>query len=121
MEIPTVINFDESRIPYEGSTTFRQDASYVWSTIPAVIKSMNATISEMNISVSATNQAREQTAIDASFVRAAKDEAISAKDEAVLAKNEIEGYVIPTEATYSPQTIQAKIAMDAILTTTGAM
>ena len=61
-----------------------------------------------------------QVSIDKEETLAAKEKSISAKDEAVLAKNEIKGYVIPTEATYSPQTIQAKIAMDSILITTGA-
>ncbi len=65
-------------------------------------------------------QSALQVSIDKEETLASKDESISAKNEAVLAKNEIKGYVIPTEATYSPQTIQAKIAMDAILTTTGA-
>ena len=48
MAIPTVTNFDTSRIPVEGSPTFRADASYVWSTIPTVIDSMNAAIAEQN-------------------------------------------------------------------------
>jgi len=48
MAIPTVTNFDTDRIPVEGSPAFRADASYVWSTIPSVINSMNAAIDEQN-------------------------------------------------------------------------
>lgn len=39
---------------------------------------------------------------------------------ALAAKGVIEGYVVPTEATYSEQTIDAKIKMAIILNMTGA-
>ena len=46
--IPPVTNIDQSRIPVEGSQTFRQDASYVWSALPQTITSMNTAIGVMN-------------------------------------------------------------------------
>ena len=50
-----------------------------------------------------------------------KNDAVSARDDAVNAKNEIEGYVIPTEATYSPTTIKAIADMAETLNLTGAI
>jgi len=61
-----------------------------------------------------------QVSIDKSITLTARDEAESAKNIAVLAKDEIEGYVIPTEATYSPATIDDKVRMSQILNITGA-
>ena len=49
MSIPTVTNFDETKIPVEGSADFRANASYVWGKIVDVIKSINASIAGINV------------------------------------------------------------------------
>jgi len=56
MAIPTVANFDINQIPYEGSPTFRADASYVWSHLPVVIDGLNASIGVMNTQISEVNE-----------------------------------------------------------------
>jgi len=48
-------------------------------------------------------------------------EAIDARDEAIAAKEFIDNYVMPTEATYSPTTIDAKLDMAETLNLTGAI
>ena len=107
--------------------TFSEDMDERLKEENSRIEQMNTQSAENNATALAVQKDKESTAQyatssanSASLSLTAKDEAIDARNEAVLAKNEIKGYVIPTEATYSPQTIQAKIAMDAILTTTGA-
>lgn len=61
MAIPAVENFDIARIPYEGSPTFRADASYVWGRIPAVIDSMNTAIVKQNSVSDAITQSEQNT------------------------------------------------------------
>ncbi|MFK5937730.1 MAG: hypothetical protein QM497_04945 [Sulfurimonas sp.] len=119
MSIPTIIDFDVNQIPIEGSSTFRADASYVWSRINPVIASMNSAITVQNSSSQQVAQDALQVSIDKTATTTAKNEAISAKDEAVLAKNEIQSYVIPTVATYSPTTIEAKLDMAETLNLVG--
>jgi len=102
--ISTVTSIDETRIPVEGSATLRADASYVWSALPTSITTMNTAIGMMNAEIKKVNQDALQVSID-------KAATLEAKNEAVLAKNEIQGYVIPTEATYSPSEIDAKVGV----------
>ena len=77
--------------------------------------------SQMNSVAQTVNQDALQVSISKTETNNAKNEAISARDEAVLAKDEIKGYVIPTEATYSPTTIKAIADMAETLNLTGAM
>ena len=126
MPIPIIINFDESRIPVDGGATFRQDATYVWSTIPNVIKSMNASILEINNTSSKIDSDKKTIEIyknsseqNASLSLNAKDEAVNAKDNALLARDEIIGYVVPTEATYTYGDIDSKNALQNTATMTG--
>jgi len=51
----------------------------------------------------------------------AKNDAISAKDEAISARDEIKTYVIPTDATYNPASIDAKVRMSKILAITNSL
>ena len=81
---------------------------------------VNPIIIEMNTLSQVVSQDALQVSIDKSTTNFAKDETLSARDEAVLAKNEIKGYVIPTEATYSPITIEAKLDMAETLNLVGA-
>jgi len=46
--IPLVTNFDLTRIPVEGTPTFRSDATYAWNTIPTVITELDASITATN-------------------------------------------------------------------------
>jgi hypothetical protein len=124
--IEQVINLDENQIPQEGSTTFRSDASYVWRTLPDVIKSMNVSIDGQNLSAAAINTNAINASRSESEVFRARDEAQSAKNttenlrnEVVLAKEEIQGYVIPDSATYGPKMIDDKLAMIQTLNLTG--
>ncbi len=88
MSIPQVDNFDESKIPKEGSSTFRADASYVWDKIVDVIKSFNTAASKIN-SVSNTVSSNADIATDAkNDAITARSGAISAKDTAISAKND---------------------------------
>ena len=61
-----------------------------------------------------------QVARDKVTVISAKEDSESARDVAVSAKNEIQSYVVPIEATYSPETIAAMIDMAETLNLTGA-
>jgi len=51
----------------------------------------------------------------------ARDESVSAKDTAVAKASEIQGYVIPTNATYNPDAIKAIADMAETLNLTGAI
>lgn len=91
MAIPLI---DKNRVPYEGSTTFRADASYVWSVLPDVIIGLNSTIETINGNA-------VQVASDTTKTREYRDEVVVLRNDAVQAKTVIESYVIPTEATLS--------------------
>ena len=108
--IPTVANIDESRIPVEGSVTFRSDASYVWSALPNTIKSLNTATGVMNTEIQKVNENTLQVSLNTQLTTEAKQSAQNARDEAVLAKDEIKGYVVPTEATYSPTRLDENFA-----------
>lgn len=121
MSIPTVPNFNTTKIPVEGQPTFRANATYVFNTLINIINSFNSAISSINSTSSTISTQSNNVAIDTATTQQNRDEAVSAKDEAVLAKNEIQGYVIPLKATYSPTTIEAKLAMASTLNLTGTM
>ena len=80
----------------------------------AMITSINTWTTEANALSTTVNQYLNQT-------KDARNDAINAKNEAVLAKDEIKGYVIPTNATYSPTTIKAIADMAETLNLTGAI
>ena len=114
--IPIVQNFDTNRIPVEGSSTFRANASYVWSAIPLVINSMNNTILQINVTsddiqnnANAAINAKNSALSYKSEANTYKNAAEAAKNEAVNAKNAIEGYVVPTDATYTSTDIDNKL------------
>ena len=112
MEITQILKFDETRIPYEGSTTFRADASYVWGQINPVIESMNISISLTNDAYVDINRFRDEALNYSNESKGARnssqeyrDESLLYRNEALSAKDEISEYVIPTEATLSPDAI----------------
>ena len=82
MAIPTVVNFDTNRIPTEGSPTFRADASYVWSTIPTVIDSMNAAIAGQNELSTSITTSEANAAASAAAAKASEDNAKASEDNA---------------------------------------
>ena len=75
-----------------------------------IYKSLQARVEENN---SVVLQYKQQT-------ETLKDETKTYRDEARADKEYIEGYSIPTEATYSPITIDAKVDMAEVLYLTGA-
>ena len=119
MSITAVDNFDENQIPVEGSPTFRVDASYVWSTIPAVITSMNASIVGINSAVTTINGQVTEVATNTQNVAENKALTETYKNEALSAKQAIEGYVVPSEATYTIAQIDAQQLLDVKVTDIG--
>jgi len=88
MSIPTVTNFDVTRIPYEGSPTFRADASYVWGRNPVVIDSINSAIVEMNntsVELNAIEDRVQNQAVDGGYSRAYLDENMVTKPATIMA------------------------------------
>jgi len=116
MEISKVLTFDINRIPQEGSQTFRADASYVWSQISPVIDSMNVVIGEINISTEEAHKYRDESLNYSSESKNARDLALTyrddaqtARNDAIAAKEKIDEYVIPEDATLSPDAINALV------------
>ena len=107
--IPTVINFDKTRIPVEGSPTFRADASYVWGAFPAVIDSQNASIAVQNSSYSEINGWNINVNTKHNEIVISASDTLKYRNDAVSARDEIKGYVVPTNATYTPAEIDNKI------------
>jgi len=113
MAIP---NFDRDKIPYEGSPTFRADANYVWATLPDVVDEMNTQNNANNVIATQVSQDATASASSAEEARISKEESLNYKNEAndarndaVSAKESIEDYVIPTEATLSPDAINTLV------------
>ena len=99
MAIPT---FDETRIPVEGSLTFRADASYVWGLLPTVVVNMNADFKTINgwyNSIQVSYQNIQQSEADALLYR----------NDTKAYRDEVMGYVIPTDATYTPAQIDSLV------------
>ena len=109
----------------DAHEVFRQKADTAWRDLSNMVPQINDWSAQVN-------QVGEQfygwlttTQIAAGAANAARSEAVSAKNDAIDAKNValetkewIEGYVIPTEATYSPVTIEAKIRRAKVLSMT---
>jgi len=96
-----ITQFDITKIPYENSPTFRADATYVWGLLPTVIDNMNGVIDTMNgwyIAVDA----------DAKSALDSKNLALTYRNDTEAYRNEVMGYVIPTDATYTPAEIDKK-------------
>ena len=122
MAIPTVTNFDTTRIPVEGSSTFRADASYVWSTIPTVIDSMNAaiveqnnvsdvvTLSEINAKTSETNAATSEANAKTSETNASDSADIASAAVASLPAGTIDDLLIATDKAWSSDKINREIS-----------
>ena len=87
--IPTVVNFDTNRIPVEGSATFRADASYVWSTLPTVIDSMNTAIAAQNTVRDEIEVFKNSAASSANTAQGYKDETLQAKTDVETMKAEV--------------------------------
>ena len=101
--------FDSSRIPYEGSPTFRADASYVWGQINPVLLSMNTSITQMNTSFDMINGYYNATKTYNEQSYGYRNECLTYRNDALSAKEAIEGYVVPTEATLNPDEIKALV------------
>jgi hypothetical protein len=80
----------------------------------------NETALQVEVDKNSTSTSAALAVLSKNQSETAKDLSIEAKNEAILAKDEIEGYVIPTEATYNPQTIEAMVDMAETLNITGA-
>jgi len=98
MSIPTVTNFDEAKIPVEGSADFRANASYVWGKIVDVIKSINASIAGINstandveTSKTATQTAEKNASNSATNAFTSANEAKAFRDTTEDYKNTVEG------------------------------
>ena len=121
MAITTVTNFDTARIPTEGSPTFREDASYVWATIPTVIDSMNSAIEGQNATSDDITTKYNQIAVyvvevsdNATIAQNAADAAIAAKDAAesavsTLPEGTISDTTIATNKAWSSSKINDEI------------
>ena len=101
-----------------GNTKIQDVDSQVSTLIQDVTNYMN---DNAGVAANLANNYKDDAAISANNATTAKDTAVSAKNEAVLAKDEIKGYVIPTNATYSPTTIKAIADMAETLNLTGAI
>lgn len=101
--------------------SYPEDIDEVNLQFPVIIGQINTANGEVMVLRQQVSELALQVSIDAA--QTAKDVIQTAKDAtaAVDAKNVILGYVIPTEATYSPDTIEAKIDMAETLTLTGAL
>lgn len=93
MAIPTVINIDTTRIPVEGSSTFREDASYVWGALPNTITSLNSAIAEINNVSIAIDTKALQVSNDATTASNSATTAQNAANDAIAAKDAAESAV----------------------------
>ena len=114
----TISNF--SVTPQVNTATFPTDIDTYNAEYPGIISQTNDVRSQMNNMATDMDGVANQVAIDAGEVATNKNITVSAKDEAIQAKDEIQSYVIPTEATYDPATIVAKIRRAKILNMIGA-
>jgi hypothetical protein len=96
--INSVLTFDDAKIPVEGTPEFRENASYVWSQINPVLKSLNVSIEQINVAYPYIEQYRNES-------EQFRDESLIYRNDALLAKDVIEKYVIPEEATLSEEEI----------------
>ncbi len=87
--IPTIVNFDITRIPYEGSPTFRADAGYVWSIIPSVIDSMNSAIKGQNTLSADVESAKTSASNSASSASESASKAAVIKNDVSDMKNDV--------------------------------
>lgn len=71
---------------------------------------MNVLRNEVNAYATSANDSKNVAATHATNALSYKDLALIYRNDALAAKLAIDGYVVPTEATYSPATIDAKIA-----------
>jgi hypothetical protein len=101
--------------------TFPEDIDVYNTELPSRIASQNAMSIEMNEMASDMDSVAINVDTSANMAISAKEEAVNAKTEAVNAKNAILGYVVPTNATYSPTTIEEKIRMSIVLALTSAI
>ena len=101
--------------------TFSEDMDIRLEEENSRIQQMNQQSAENNALAQQVEQDALQVSIDKAQTIQAKDEAVGAKNDAVAAKQYIEGYVIPTEATYAPSTIDAKVRRAKVLTITNSI
>ena len=108
--------------PLQGQdqATFDANASGTLGYMNTFVTNFNLRTDEINSTSNQINDTANQVAIDADAVATNKNITVSAKDEAIQAKDEIQSYVIPTEATYDPETIVAKVRRAKILNMIGA-
>ena len=91
----------------------------VW--INNFVPSFNSSVDSINADVTTINSAKTIVVNAQIEAENARNDAVSARNDAVSAKDEIEGYVIPSDATYSPDTIKAIADMAETLNLTGAI
>ena len=108
---------------FEKATT-----DFINTDLPKFIDEANATADDISTKhsdvISKANSANsaKTIAVNAQIeAENARNDAVSARNDAVSAKDEIEGYVIPSDATYSPDTIKAIADMAETLNLTGAI
>jgi len=108
--------------------TFSEDMDIRLSEENSRIEQMNTQSDEMNAVADEVQGLRDDTARlrnEADSIRNdalnAKNEAVTAKDLAIDAKEYIESYVVPTDATYTPEAIDAKVRMSQILAITNSI
>jgi translation elongation factor EF-1beta len=107
--------------PQINTSTFPEDIDVYNTELPSRIASQNAMGIEMNEMATDMDSVAFNVDTSANMAISAKEEAVNAKNEAVNAKNVILGYVIPTNATYNPETIENKVRMSQILTLTNSI
>lgn len=73
------------------------------------VPTMEPITNEINSTALAMQGFYNSVKADRTSIDAAKAQTLNYRNDALAAKNEIESYVIPTSATYSPETIESKI------------
>ena len=120
--IPEITDYPQIGDTHE---VFRQKADTAWTDLSNAIPKINEWSTQANDVRSEINGMRETVLSATGSADAARDSAISAKNEAIEAKDlalstkaYMESYVVPTESTYNPTTIDSKIRMAQVLTLT---
>jgi len=122
MAIP-LITPNEQDYPTLGQTEtiFESNMNHLLGThFPRFETEFNNSTTEIDNTIIYINSKYTQITIDTESAKKAAIDSISAKNEAIAARDVIFGYVIPTEATYSPLTIEAKLDMAETLNLVGA-
>lgn len=114
--------FDETKLAQEGQskTIFRSNATYMWNRIVAVVKSLNVFRTQINATQSEINATSSAVANMKQVIETTSIDIDSKKNDIDTKHSEVMNRVIPTEATYSEQTIDEKVRMSQILNLIGA-